>query len=93
METWGISPNLGNITKEWAEEEALVETETESSEFGAGRGGGELGWIIIRLTKGGENVKEGEVNSVKSQRETGKSKNIKKPLALLCRRSLGTPKE
>lgn len=40
METWGISPNLGNITKEWAEEEALVETETESSEFGAGRGGG-----------------------------------------------------
>lgn len=45
------------------------------------------------MTEGGENVKKEEVNGVKSQRETSKSKNLKKPLALLFRRSLVTPKE
>lgn len=48
---------------------------------------------MIRLATGGENFKKQKVSSVKNQREVKKDANIKKPLALSFRRSLGIPRE
>lgn len=85
MGTWGTSPTV----KEWAEEESHQWKLRQNPQ----RFWRKAKRNYYQLDQGGENFKKGEVNSVKNQRETKKYKNLKKPLALLFRRSLVSPKE